>query len=180
MNKKFLVATALAGVLTGGAFFAQTGYAAHEHDAAPPAATQGQKPAAPMGPGMMGGGMGMMGGQGGMGMMGQGGMMGGQGGMGMGMMGGGKGMGCGMMGDGMGMMDGMMGPAMMGTMTPEEQQKYMDATKELRKKLHDKKFEYAEAARNPKTSKADLLKKKKELWDLQQKIHEKAWEFMKE
>lgn len=169
MKKKLLMVTALAGVLASGAVFAPTGYAAtHEHDAAPSAATQ--NPAAPMGPGMMGGmGMGMMGQDGmGMGMMGQGGM---------GMMGG-KGMGCGMMGDGMGM--GMMGPGMMGTMTPEAQQKYLDATKELRKKLHDKRFEYAEAARNPKANKADLLKKKKEMWDLQQKIHEKAWEFMKE
>ena len=97
------------------------------------------------------------------------------GGMGKGM---GQGMmGCGMMGPGMG--QGMMG-GMMGNLDPAEQQKHLDATKELRKKLHDKQFDYGEAARNPKTSKADLLKKKKELWDLQHKIHEKAWDFMKE
>ncbi|MBU4033670.1 MAG: hypothetical protein KKG34_02625, partial [Proteobacteria bacterium] len=63
---------------------------------------------------------------------------------------------------------------------PEDQQKFLDATTDLRKKMHDTQFEYAEAARNPKTTKADLLKKKKELWDIQQKIHEKAWGFMKE
>ncbi|MFA6283458.1 MAG: periplasmic heavy metal sensor [Desulfurivibrionaceae bacterium] len=115
--------------------------------------------AAPMAPGMMGG------------KMGQGGMMGG----GMGGMMGGKGM-CGMMG---GMGGGMMGPGM-GTLSPEAQQKFLDATKDLRKKLHDKQFEYGEAARNPKADKKEILKKRKELWDIQQKIHAKAWDFMTE
>jgi len=81
-------------------------------------------------------------------------------------------MGCGMMGGGM-------GKGMMDDLGPEEQQKYLDATRELRKKLHDKQFEFGEVARNPKTTREELLKKKKEVWDLQQKLHEKAWEFMK-
>ncbi len=159
--KRLMVATALACVLMNGAVFAQTGNVAKEQGAAPQTAMKGdaaQKPAAPMGPGMMR-----------------------HGGMGPGMMGGG--MGPGMMGGGMGpcgMMDGMMGPGIIGDLAPEDQQKYLDATRELRKKLHDKKFEYGEAARNPKTGKADLLKMKKEMWDLQQDIEKKAWEFMKE
>jgi len=95
--------------------------------------------------------------------------------MGPGMMGGGMGMGPGMMGGGMGM-----GPGMMGSLEPEAQQKYLDATRDLRKKMQDKQFDYIEAARNPKANKADLLKKRKELWDIQQKLHEKVWEFMKE
>lgn len=150
MKKTFLVATLLAAFFTAGTASAQTGHAGHT---GPPAADEKAATA----PGMMN--------HGGMGMMGQGGGMGG--GMG-GMMGGGKG--CGMMGGGMGIMNDL---------GPEEQQKYLDATRELRKKLHDKQFEYGEAARNPKTTRAELLKKKKAVWDLQQKIHEKAWEFMK-
>lgn len=119
--------------------------------------------AAPTAPGMMGGkmGQGMMHGK----MGDQGGMMGG------------KGM-CGMMGSGMD--SGMMGGPDMGTLSPEAQQKFLDATKDLRRKLNDKQFEYAEAARNPKTDKKELLKKRKELWDVQHKIHEKAWDYMTE
>ncbi|PKN45497.1 MAG: hypothetical protein CVU58_08450, partial [Deltaproteobacteria bacterium HGW-Deltaproteobacteria-16] len=83
-----------------------------------------------------------------------------------------KGM-CGMMGS------GMMAPGM-GSLSSEAQQKFLDATKELRKKLHDKQFEYGEAARNAKADKKDLLKKRKDIWELQQKIHGKAWDFMTE
>lgn len=160
MNKRILLVTALASFLAAGAASAQTGHEAMQADqgAAPPPA------AAPMAPGMMGGKMGMGGMMGG----GMGGMMGG----GQGMMGGGQGM----MGGGM---CGMMGPGM-GNLSPEAHQKFLDATKELRKKLNDKQFEYAEAARNPKADKKELLKKRKELWDVQQKIHEKAWSFMTE
>ena len=164
MKKKLLVATALAGMFAAGTVSAQSGHEMMQ--AAPPAQQQDAAPQQTfpsMGPGMMGGGMGM-----GPGMMG--------GGMGPGMMGGGMGM----MGGGMGMGScGQMG-GMMGNLDPENQQKYLDATKDLRKTLNDKQFEYLEAARNPKTSKADLLKKRKELWDIQHKIHEKAWEFIKE
>ncbi|MDP2757151.1 MAG: hypothetical protein ACYCX0_05045 [Desulfurivibrionaceae bacterium] len=159
MKKRILLASVLASFLAASAVSAQTGHdAAHgpapaaEHDAAPAAA------AAPMAPGMMGGtmGKGMMHGK----MDNQGGMMGG------------KGM-CGMMGS------GMMDPGM-GTLSPEARQKFLDATTELRKKLNDKQFEYGEAARNPKIDKKELLKKRKELWDVQQKIHGKAWDFMTE
>ncbi|MDG4475008.1 hypothetical protein [Thiovibrio frasassiensis] len=173
MKKKLFVATALACMLAAGTVSAQTGPEMMHGagpGAMPPMGTDME-----MGPNMMGGGMGMrpcmMGGGMGMGP----GMMGGGMGMGPGMMGGGMGMGPCMMGGGMGM-----GPGMMGAIDPEDQQKYLDATRDLRKKMNDKQFEYAEAARNPKTSRADLLKKRKELWDIQQKIHEKAWNFIKE
>jgi hypothetical protein len=141
-----------------------------------------------MGPGMMGyGGYGMMN----PGMMG--GHMGGM--MAPGMMGG-YGMhpcmmGGGMMGSHMGGY-GMMGPGMMGHMggmmggygkgyDPEayqkyqkEYQKYMDDTAGLRKKLHNKKFEYYEASRNPETKRETILKLEKELRDLQWELYEKA------
>lgn len=107
-----------------------------------------------MGPGMMGYGMGP-------GMMGYG-------GYGMGHMGGmmGPGMGPGMMGygRGMGMWD----------YSPEEYKEYMDKTLSLRKKLHEKRFEYFEAARNPDTDRKTLMKLEKELRDLQWDIYEKA------
>jgi len=142
-----------------------------------------------MGPGMMGGyGMGpqMMGGYGGYG-MGPG-MMGGYG-MGPGMMGGyGHGMHHNMMGGGcygMGpdMMGGYgygMGPGMMGYYSPEQyekqlkdQQEFLDATKELRKKMHDLKFDYAEALRNPKTEQKDLEKMNAEMENIWKQIYEK-------
>ena len=168
MKKKLMAVTALACMLAAGTVSAQSGQEVMQGGmpgAMGPAMMDG---ASGYGPGMMGGGMGM-----GPGMMG--------GGMGMGpcgQMGGGM-MGPGMMGGGMGSGMGM-GYGMMGNIAPDDQQKFLDATTDLRKKMHDTQFEYAEAARNPKTTKADLLKKKKELWDIQQKIHEKAWGFMKE
>ncbi len=132
-----------------------------------------------MGQGMMGYGMGF----GECGMMGQG-NMGGYGMMGRGHMGG-------MMGGGH--MGGMMGPGMMGgghmgsagygasEASPEaykkyqeEYQKYMDDTTGLRKKLHNKKFDYFEAARNSKTTRGELLKIEKEIRDLQWEMYEKA------
>ncbi len=113
-----------------------------------------------MGPGMMGGGM--MGG----GMMG-GGMMGG------GMMGGGM-MGGGMMGRGM-MGGGMMGRGMMGGYNQSEEcQKFLDETAGLRKELYDKRFEYSEAYRNPKTTPETIVKLEREILDLQKKIYAKA------
>lgn len=153
MKKRILLASVLASFLAATAVSAQTG---HEgaHGQAPAAEHDtASASAAPMASGMMHGKMG-----------GHGGMMGN------------KGM-CGMMGSGMG--SGMMAPGM-GSLSPEAQQKFRDATKELRKKLHDKQFEYGEAARNAKADKKDLLKKRKELWELQQKIHGKAWDFMTE
>ena len=66
----------------------------------------------------------------------------------------------------------MMGP---GGYDSERYEKAMEETRELRKKMHDMKFEYFEAMRNPKTSREDLHKKQKEMWELRQKIHRKMW-----
>jgi hypothetical protein len=106
-----------------------------------------------MGPGMMGGyGMGP-------------GMMGGYG-MGPGMMGG-YGMGPGMMG-GYGM-----GPGMMNVYNPQ-MKKFMDETKDLRRKLHMMKFEYSEALRDPKTTPETITKLQNEMRDLVIKLQQKA------
>ena len=133
-----------------------------------------------MGHGMMGSGMGhgMMGrGMMGRGMMGSG-MMGC--GMGSGMMGRGM-MGCGMMGRGMmgcGMGSGMMGSGMAGCgmmgYNAESYQKFLDETAGLRKELHNKKFEYFEAIRNPKTKTGTITKLEKEIQELQTSIYEKS------
>jgi mono/diheme cytochrome c family protein len=121
-----------------------------------------------MGPGMMGGyGMdpGSMRGYG----MGPG-MMGGYG-MDPGRMGG-YGMGPGAMG-GCGMGPGRMGGYGMGPgnyMYSPECQKFYDETASLRKELHDKRFEYFEAMRNPKTTGEAAEKLAEGIRDLQKKI----------
>ncbi|MDH5298878.1 MAG: hypothetical protein OEV91_07655 [Desulfobulbaceae bacterium] len=117
-----------------------------------------------MGPGMMHGygmGPGMMYGYGpGAGMMGPG-MMRGYG-MGPGMTDWGQGYGRGY--------ERQEGPS------EEEYNKFMDATAELRKKIHDKQFEYMERRRNPKASREELQKMEKELFELRQQMHEKGRE----
>jgi hypothetical protein len=125
-----------------------------------------------MGPGMMGygicpgyGGYGMMGGMG-YGMMGMmPNMM--MGGMGYGMMG----MGPGMMGYGMG--PGMMGYGA-GYVYSKEFQKFLDETRDLRKELNEKNFEYFEALRNPNTKPDTIKKLQNELFELRNKIYEKS------
>jgi mono/diheme cytochrome c family protein len=99
-------------------------------------------------------------------------------GMGRGMMGG-YGMGHGMMG-GYGMGHGMMGSSMMdrgmmgGYYQSEECQKFLDDTTSLRKELYDKRFEYSEAYRNPKTTPEMIVKLEREVLELQKKIFVKA------
>ena len=108
-------------------------------------------------------------------MMGNG-MMG-RGMMGRGMMGGmmGRGMmGNGMMGNGM-MGNGMMGNGMMGRYYhSEECQKFLDDTVGLRKELYNKRFEYSEAYRNPKTTPEAIVKLEREIFDLQKQIYAKT------
>ncbi|MFZ5907077.1 MAG: hypothetical protein ACOYVJ_06660 [Nitrospirota bacterium] len=99
--------------------------------------------------------------------------------------GGGYGMGPGMMRGGRhGMMGGYgMGPGMIGDyygrgpgyyQRSEECQKFFDQSAELRKELNEKRFEYAEAMRNPKTTGESLAKLAKEIYDLQGTIYSKA------
>ena len=102
-------------------------------------------------------------------------------GRGYGMLGGGYGMGPGMMGNygmGPGMMGGYgMGPGMMGPgyyNQSEECQKFLDESAGLRKELHDKRFEYMEAVRNPKTTSETDAKLRKEIDELQQEIYKKT------
>ncbi|MBI5739515.1 MAG: hypothetical protein HZA16_02240 [Nitrospirae bacterium] len=48
--------------------------------------------------------------------------------------------------------------------------KFLDETRELRKGLHDKRFEYSEAVRNPETSQEYLTKLEKDMADLREQI----------
>ncbi len=106
---------------------------------------------------MTDGGMGMKGN-----MMGSG-MMGGK------MMMGSEMMGSGMMGGNMMMGSGMMGPGM-GMQNMKRYNRFMDKTKELRRKLYDMKFDYGEAMRNPKTTMGDLQRMRQEMGRLQRQI----------
>lgn len=74
----------------------------------------------------------------------------------------------------MGRMGGMMGPGYGMQRSDPAYQKYLNDTTELRKKLHDKKFEYFEAARKPDAKRESLMKLEKEILDLQWDIYEKA------
>lgn len=107
-------------------------------------------------------------------------------------------MGCYGMGPGM-MMGGGMGPGMMGGYgmgmghmkrhmmeeygwepgmqrfgSTEEHEKFLDATRDLRKKMHDLRFEYGEMMRNPATTMGDLKKMEQEMSELRRKIMEQA------
>ncbi len=53
-------------------------------------------------------------------------------------------------------------------------QKFLEETADLRKELHDKRFTYAEAARNPETTIASLRQIEKEIYELETNIYEKA------
>jgi mono/diheme cytochrome c family protein len=78
----------------------------------------------------------------------------------------------GMTGGGYGMGPGMMGPGYYGY--SPECQKFYDETLDLRKELNNKRFEYFEALRNPKTTGEDVAKLEREMNGLQNKIYSKA------
>jgi len=64
----------------------------------------------------------------------------------------------------------MMGGMMMNRMSPEQQQKFMDQTTDLRKQMMEKRFAYMEAMRNSDTTPQDLAKIEKEMLDLRSKM----------
>ncbi len=152
MKRMLLLTLLIFGLTTAG--YAQMGSKGMMTGVEKPATAKQQEPYQ-MGPGMMGYGMGP-------GMMGYG--------MGPGMMG--YGMGPGMMGYGMG--PGMMGGYVTGRGYSKAYQKFFDETKDLRKDLNGKMFDYFEALRNPQTKPETITKLRKEILDLNNKIYEKA------
>jgi Spy/CpxP family protein refolding chaperone len=100
---------------------------------------------------------------------------------GMGGQGGGHMGGYGMTGSGYG--GGHMGTANAGQMgdrtspgygTNQTDQKFLDETADLRKELHEKRYEYAEAVRNPDTKRSTIRELEKEIYELEDKIYEKS------
>lgn len=77
----------------------------------------------------------------------------------------------------------MMGPGYGGHMggwtgqryvAEQADQKFLDETADLRKDLHEKRFEYFEAQRDPDTTTKTLAKLEKEIYELQEKIYKDA------
>jgi len=58
--------------------------------------------------------------------------------------------------------------------TSENDRKFLDETADARKELNDKKFEYFEAVRNPKTTTETITKLEKDIRELEDKIYKKA------
>ncbi|RME68499.1 MAG: hypothetical protein D6778_01800 [Nitrospirae bacterium] len=67
-----------------------------------------------------------------------------------------------------------MGPGMMGYGYSKDYQKFLDETRDLRKALNEKRFEYFEALRNPDTKPETIEKLAKEIYELKKKIYEKS------
>lgn len=96
-------------------------------------------------------------------------------GHGTGTWGGGHMMGSGMMGYGGHMMGTVgYGGHMMGSSGFKYDKKFLDETTELRKELHNKRFEYFESLRDTETTPKTLTNLEKEVFDLQFNIREKA------
>ncbi len=74
---------------------------------------------------------------------------------------------------------GMHHGAMMNPEMRQKQYAFLDATKDLRKKMHDKRFAYIEAQRNPNLTQGELQKQEQELYTLRQEIQNKRLEFFK-
>jgi hypothetical protein len=53
-------------------------------------------------------------------------------------------------------------------------EKFLNETRDLRKQLHEKRFEYFEALRDPNTKPETITELQKEIFELQQKLYEKA------
>ena len=79
-----------------------------------------------------------------------------------------------MMGQGGGHMMGQGGGNMMGWGGSGYYQEFLNETADLRKELHNKKFEYFEALRDPKTPAEDITKLEKDIQGIQESIREKA------
>ena len=80
----------------------------------------------------------------------------------------------GMMGKGYGRRGMMMNPEMR-----EKRDAFLDATKELRKEMMERRFAYREAQRNSDITIGELQKQEKEIYALREQIQSKRAEFFK-
>ncbi len=74
---------------------------------------------------------------------------------------------------------GMQRGAMMNPEMQEKRDAFLNATVDLRKEMHDKRFAYREAKRNPALTVGELQKQEKELYVLRQQVQSKRLEFFK-
>ncbi len=74
------------------------------------------------------------------------------------------------------MMSGQSAEQVMGRSGPgfKHDQKFLDETADLRKALHNKRFEYFEARRDPETTAESIAELEKEMREIQEKMHEKS------
>ncbi|RLB85615.1 MAG: hypothetical protein DRH24_01515 [Deltaproteobacteria bacterium] len=82
----------------------------------------------------------------------------------------------GMMGGGMGM--DMNCSRMMGNMNAANQQKFLNETKELRKQMQMKRFEYMEARRNPNANPQDINNLEQEMFNLSEKMKKQGEKYL--
>jgi len=82
----------------------------------------------------------------------------------------------GIMGGGMGM--DMMCNRMMGNMNAANQQKFLNDTKELRKQMQMKRFEYMEARRNPNANPQDINNLEQEMFNLSEKMKKQGEKYL--
>jgi hypothetical protein len=86
----------------------------------------------------------------------------------------GYGLGPGMMHQGWGRGPGMMGRGKADYRQDAECQMFLNDTVEERRKLHEKRFEYSEAYRDPKTTDEEMMKLEQEIEELRSRIIKKA------
>jgi hypothetical protein len=68
----------------------------------------------------------------------------------------------------------MSGRTVPGYGSEQADQKFLDQTADQRKDLHEKRFEYFEAQRDPKTTNKKLANLEKEIYEVQEKINKDA------
>lgn len=71
---------------------------------------------------------------------------------------------------------GPWGPGAINPSGSADQQKFFDETRDLRRQMHEKRFELMELYRNPEADRAQAEALEKEIGDLQAKIRDKAGE----
>ncbi len=65
---------------------------------------------------------------------------------------------------------GMMGGFMMSIMSPDQQQQFLDATRDLRHQMLELRFSYLETMRDPKATPADLAKIESKMLDIRKQM----------
>ncbi|HEB49846.1 MAG TPA: hypothetical protein ENI89_04485 [Desulfobulbus sp.] len=73
---------------------------------------------------------------------------------------------------------GMMGGFMMSIMSPDQQQQFLDATRDLRHQMLELRFSYLETMRDPKATPADLARIESRMLDVRKQMMAKLEELL--